>query len=223
MSLAKAKILASEGKIEDAQKIITTLLDTAQKMQTNQQTTIGYLVSISIKDLTLNTLLVLKNKNLINAQTYKTSINKYYINNKVALKNVFKNGYSLSAQVIDDLANKNYDQFLRYNVSGQVGDTQTAQDQKNADDFISKFEKSRNSISFQPNNTKKLFYNLYKSEFDNVDLPCGSVYVSPIPTFDLKDSKSENFLGKVMFSTSAASFNSLIDKSCLLEVKFNQF
>lgn len=222
LSLAKAKILASTGKSNDAQKIITTVLDTSQKMQNNQQTIIGYLVSVSVKDAAIDTLLSLKKQNLINPSSYKDMLNKY-ADNKAGLKSAFKYEYSVTAQLVDDLTYKNYTPFFRSQISGQVGDTPTVQDTKAADDFIANFEKSRNDFTFQSNNTKALFYNLYKSEYNNVDLPCGSIYTSPMPTFDPKDTTTENYLGKTIFATHAASLNNINNKRCSVEAKFSQF
>ena len=209
IALANAKYLAENKKSASAEKIITGVLATTQQMQDNAGTMIGYLVTLSVKESAINLLLSLKARGLINAAAYRAVLAQY-TDNKTGQKKGLQIEYSRSVQRIDDIANDNYSSPL---VVGDGSDSE----------LISMIQKQKTSYTFEPNNTKALYYALYKSEYANVDLACGSTYTTVIPKFDLKDTMSENAIGKTIFSMSSVSMDGINNKRCAMEAKFGAF
>ena len=74
LALANAKFLAENKKTAEAEKIITGVLNTTQQIQNNAGSLIGYLVTIAVKGNTINLLLSLKSRGLINTSAYRTVV-----------------------------------------------------------------------------------------------------------------------------------------------------
>lgn len=209
IALANVKYLAENKKSTEAQTIILGVLNTTQQIEDHSGSLIGYLVTVSIKENSINLLLSLKTRGLIDEVSFRSLLSKYF-DNKIGQKRALQYEYSRTAQSIDDIVAGRYNSpILTSDGSGS--------------NVITMIQKEKTSYNYEPNNSKLLYYSMYKSEYANVDLPCGSTYNTPIPKFDLKDSSVENYIGKTIFSITATSFNSLNDKRCALESKFSQF
>jgi len=211
IALANAKYLAENNNSAKAESIISSVLNTNQQIQNHSGSLIGYLVTFATKSNAIDLLLSLKSRGLIDANSFRPTLSKYS-DNETGQKIALQYEYSRSAQMIDDIAANRYDSPLL------VGDGSDS-----ALETIAAIEKEKNTYNFEPNNTKLLYYNVFKSMYSNVDLPCGSTYNTIIPKFDQAATTSENYIGKILASVSLVSLDSINDKRCGLETKFSQF
>ena len=89
------------------------------------------------------------------------------------------------------------------------------------EEYISEYRKAiaENPSAWNPIETKKYFYDSYKIMISSVDLPCGAnLPESKIETgFNLNDEKTENYIGKTMYSTAYAEIDGLNTKRCEVE------
>ncbi len=77
--------------------------------------------------------------------------------------------------------------------------------------------------SWNPTETKRYFYSSIKVALANVDFPCGSVPAdSKVEVgFDPKNTHDENYVGKTMYSSMYASFDTVSVKRCEIEARIN--
>lgn len=208
LSVMKGSILAIDKQKADAQKVFKNILSIAQQMQQKPGSTVDYLLAQSIKTRAIDVLVALKQQKIIDPRDYRTIV-RAYADNKEGEKAAIRGEYSKNAQFIDDMVNKNYAPYSK-NFSK---------------DYFLSLDKARSDHAFQPNNTKKLFYQLAKAEMANVERPCGTVFTSNLEQFaiDPNNTTIENYIGKIIYSTQAIEITGGDKSRCALEKKFADF
>jgi hypothetical protein len=99
-----------------------------------------------------------------------------------------------------------------------INQATSADDESTVNDYRKAIAENPNS--WNPTETKKYFYDSYKIMISNIDLPCGAnLPESKIETgFSPEDQKTENYIGKTMYSTTYAGLNTLNAKRCEVEM-----
>lgn len=132
-------------------------------------------------------------------------------------KNVFRIAYTREAEFLEYLADKNKVPSF----------PQTADDIATADEY-------RKSIAlgkFNLEETKKYFYDSYKTQIANVDVACGGPLARApydfkaevnMATTTSNQSSIENYVGKILYWTTYTSFDSLNTKRCEVETLINK-
>lgn len=195
-----------DGKYKEALTTGFDILNLGQKIEGSSDTMITYLVGIAVKQIALKRInLMLASSTLNITQSDRSAFLADLAksnDNETGQKNALKGEYSsFVASVIDTINPKDFS---------------TLTDQQYSDLGIpTEFKKVSANSSWEPNNTKKMFYGVYMSMIEDVDKPCGSTYKQN-ETIDISklSSKEENLVGKILYYTLLPKLSSVNLKRC---------
>jgi len=207
--LAGVRALVSFGqnKTTDAQKTASVLVSLGKNITANADTEITLLVGWVAQKTGYSVLSIVnsKNKTPLYSETEKNALITQLRNEH---KKVFQFGYTRMAEGID---------FMTSPEKRPANQATSAE----YEEYVNEYRKAiaENPGAWNPTETKKYFYDSYKIMISNVDLPCGAnLPESKIETgFNPNDQKTENYIGKTLYSTAYAGLNTLSTKRCEVE------
>ncbi|KKU67670.1 MAG: hypothetical protein UX89_C0013G0006 [Parcubacteria group bacterium GW2011_GWA2_47_16] len=132
-------------------------------------------------------------------------------------KNVFKIAYTRQAEFLEYLTDKNKVPSFPLNAEELA--------------VAEEYRKSITLGKFNLEETKKYFYDSYKTQIGNVDLACGSLMAKAPYDFSAEvntatttsnQTSIENYVGKILYWTTYTSFDSLNAKRCEVETLINK-
>lgn len=89
------------------------------------------------------------------------------------------------------------------------------------EDMVATYRKgvAASPTAWNPNETKKYFYDSYKIALLNIDLACGATPATSKMelNFNPRNQQTENYVGKTMYTTTYASLDTLSQKRCAIE------
>ena len=204
----KSLLLYQQNKLMDAKKNAQNIVSFGKNLVANaDEDILALIIGFDTQQLGYDLLETISTKDKKLALTAEEKdIARNELRN--AQKDTSKYLYTLAAQSIDYLTSAN----------NKPTDIVMNPDEE---EVIAEYRKAINSTSWKPEETKKYFFDLYQSSIKNVDLVCGSAYPKSIVEFDLSNPQTENFVGKTLYSTVAATFDSLNIKRCNIENAIN--
>lgn len=206
LATLNAFVLFKEGKVNEAEQYAQKIIKLGQMITSQSSDLITFLVGLVVRKMGYYALHEIKPIAGISAAEKSTLINNFRENHKEALR--FE--YSQKIEFVDYItdANKKPSWVL----------------DQGTEDAFSQYRAAANSVTWKPDEIKKLFYDFFSIELSNVDLPCGSLYKDSVIDigFDPEDtSKKENFVGKTFYSAFAASLSTVNVKRCEVESMIN--
>lgn len=214
--LLRSYVLEKAGKIPEAISIAISLVDLGRKVTANADEVVQLLVGLELQEDGYRRVAGLKPK-ISNPVAFSEDEKAGRIATLLEeYKNVFKFMYTRQAEVLEYLADKNKVPSF----------PQSAESVAIAEEY-------RKSIAlgeFNLEETKKYFYDSYKTAIANVDVACGSPLVKAPYDFSAEvntvtttsnQSSIENYVGKILYWTTYTSWDSLNVKRCEIEDLIN--
>ena len=215
--LLRSHVLEKADKIPEALSIATNIIDFGNKVTASADEVVQLLVGWELKKNGYQRISLL-NPKASAPVTFSADDKAGRVNAlREEQKNVFKFHYTRQAEVLEYLADKSKLPSFPQSVEN-----------------IATAEEYRKSIAlgkFNLEETKKYFYDSYKTEIMNVDLACGSSmakapydFSSEVNTATTTSSQSsiENYVGKIFYWTTYIPFDSLNAKRCEVEDLINR-
>jgi hypothetical protein len=204
----KALVLFEQNKVADAQKIASNLVNLGKNVTANADAEITLLVGWDAQKTGYSVLSIVnsKNKKPLFSEAEKSALITQLRNEQ---KKVFRYGYTRMAEGIDYMTSL---------------DTKPVNQVMSMDDeaMMAGYRKAiaEDPNAWNPIETKKYVYDSYKIMISNIDLPCGAnLPGSKIETgFNPEDQKTENYIGKTMYSTGYAGLDAFSAKRCEVEM-----
>lgn len=203
----QALILFEQKKETDAQKTASNLISLGKNISANADTDITLIAGWAAQKTgySISSIVNSKSKTSLFSEAEKSTLITQLRNEH---KKVFRYSYTRTAEGIDYITSPGKE---------PTGQTIFPDDEE----IIGQYRKAiaENPEAWNPTETKKYFYDSYKILISNIDLPCGA----NLPegrvdiNFNPEDQKTENYIGKTMYSTTFASLNTLSVKRCEVE------
>lgn len=201
----RAVTLFQQNELSQAQNTTSNLVSLGKNVTANTDSVIMLLNGWRIQKLGYSILATIQPKGMISADDKLVLIT----NLRNEHKNILRYLYTGAADAIDYLAFPNN----KSSKSSQLYEK---------DSFIAAYRKlitSMNPTAWSPTETKKYLYDSYKIALSNVDLACGVDPVNSILNlnFDKANMRTENYIGKLFYTTTYASLDSMNEKRCNIE------
>ncbi|MES2215766.1 MAG: hypothetical protein V4481_00535 [Patescibacteria group bacterium] len=207
LAATRALISFRQNKIADAQKTASSIVSLGKNITANADAEITLLVGWITQKTGYSVLSIInsKNKTPLFSEVEKNALITQLRNEQ---KKVFQYSYTRAAEGIDYITSP--DKKL---VNQAMSTDEEA--------IVNEYRKTiaENPNAWNPTETKKYFYDSYKIMISNIDLPCGAnLPESKIEMgFNPGDQKTENYIGKTLYSSAYAGLNSLSTKRCEVE------
>lgn len=204
---AQALVLFEQKKTADAQKTASDLISLGKNIAANADTDIALLVGWAAQKTgySISSIVNSKSKTPLFSEAEKSALITQLRNEH---KKVFQYSYTRTAEGIDYITSPD---------KKPISQAMSSDDEAIIDQYRKAI--AENPEAWNPTETKKYFYDSYKILISNIDLPCGA----NLPegkvniNFNPEDQKTENYIGKTMYSTTFASLNTLSVKRCEVE------
>lgn len=213
-SALKSLLLSKQGKDKEAIIEAMRLIDIGQKMQNSQSTLIEYLVASSIKNTGLQAIqkILITSKLKINDLGKHTKDLTQYYKNEEGLTQALKAEYYTLFSSLDLIA------------VGLIGGNKEALDLANkvvgtgGPDLISLTQKLTSNFYFEPNKTKLLYANFFRSQIADINKSCWDMNGYNVEKLDLSSfeevKKVENAIGIILHDVTAESMDTVQNKRC---------
>jgi hypothetical protein len=199
----RALVLFQQGKIDAAKDSATKVVSLGQGMTAHANSPVTLLVGWSMQNLGYSILETIGSKGAMSLDVRAKLIE----NLRTEQRNVLRYVYTDTAEEVDYITSP------ENKPSRSLGPDE--------EDVINTYREgaAASPSAWNPVETKRYFYDSYKTMLSNVDLACGATSTeSGIDLkFDPNDTKVENYVGKTLYTTAYASFDSLNAKRCAIE------
>ncbi len=199
----RALTLFQQNKSSQAQSAASSIVNFGKNVTANADSVITLLVGWSVQNLGYNILATVQPKGAISSSDKSTLI----ANLRNEQKKVLQYMYTAVAKEIDYITSPN-------NKPSRPLDA-------DEEDLINTYRKgaATTPTAWNPNETKKYYYDSYKIALSNVDLACGATPATSKMdlNFNPQDEQTENYVGKTLYSTGYASLDTLSQKRCAVE------
>ncbi len=199
----RATTLLEQNKLTQAQISASSVVALGKNITADADGIITLLVGWSLQNQGYTILGMIKPKTTISEADKKVLISNLRKEHKNALRYM----YTETAQAMDYItsaANKPSRPYI-----------------DNEEEEIATYRKeaAASKTAWNPNETKKYFYDSYKIAVSNVDLVCGATPAnSRIDIhFNPEDKQTENYVGKTLYAGMYASFDTITQKRCAIE------
>lgn len=212
----------SQIKQGSASAGLNTMFETlsiGQKIQHSNSGLIGHLFGTAIKNIGFQGLQTAASKidmpPTISA-AFRNQLAAYPYDTE-GLKEGLRQEYFANAYLLDSIASGKIDKIYPPDSS----DSATLALRNNIKSGV------KNNYLFQPNKTKLLYANLFRSQIKNADSPCTGISLSVIPKKPLAASDiatlyfKQNGIGEVLFNAGATIFDGVVNSKCIQAVELN--
>jgi uncharacterized protein (UPF0333 family) len=199
----QAHVLFRDGKAKEAMDMAFKGLDLAQKIENGSSSYIEYLVGVSMKITVLNEIKTIAASGKLSATdetAYATKLQNY-TEDKLGLKTAVAYEFERIVATIDLVSSGKTDGL------GELDK-----------DIFQIYIDAKKDHAWNPEATRAMFYDGFKKQLSNVDVACGSPYVSSKENIDIEklDPKDPNYVGKIFYANNIPAVDSINDKRCEL-------
>ncbi len=198
-----------QKKLSDAQNIASNIVTLGRNITANADSVITLLVGWTVQKLGYNVLFTIEPKYTISSDEKSNLI----VSLRQEQKKVLQYMYTDAAEEIDYITSSNNKPSRPLS--------------SDEEDLINTYRQGSTTSpsAWNPNETKKYFYDSYKIALSNVDIGCDATSTNSVVNinFNPQDQQTENYVGKTLYSIGYGSFESMNQKRCAVENLIENF